>query len=98
LASFFTGTIRVARWYVFKPKILILVSFVGPWNEKSWYILWPFGIHYINLVFLRPLGNLVAIWYIFPCFGILNEEKSGNPGHNTASTEGLPGGFDFNRD
>jgi hypothetical protein len=21
----------------------------------------------------------VAIWYIFPCFGILNKEKSGNP-------------------
>jgi hypothetical protein len=22
----------------------------------------------------------VGIWYIFPCFGILNEAKSGNPG------------------
>jgi hypothetical protein len=31
-----------------------------------WYMLWPFG-------------NLVAIWYIFPCFGTLNKEKSGNP-------------------
>jgi hypothetical protein len=31
-----------------------------------WYILWPFD-------------NLVAIWYIFPRFGISCQEKSGNP-------------------
>jgi hypothetical protein len=31
-----------------------------------WYILW-------------PLGNVVVIWYIFPCLGILCQEKSGNP-------------------
>jgi hypothetical protein len=32
-----------------------------------WYILWPFG-------------NVVIIWYIFPRFGILCQEKSGNLG------------------
>jgi hypothetical protein len=32
-----------------------------------WYILWPFD-------------NLVAAWHIFPLFGILKKEKSGNPG------------------
>jgi hypothetical protein len=31
------------------------------------YIIWPFG-------------NLVVFWYIFPRFGILYHEKSGNPG------------------
>jgi hypothetical protein len=31
-----------------------------------WYILW-------------PLGNVVVIWNIFPRFGILCQEKSGNP-------------------
>jgi hypothetical protein len=31
-----------------------------------WYIIWPFG-------------NVLVIRYIFPCFGILREEKSGNP-------------------
>jgi hypothetical protein len=31
------------------------------------YLLWPFR-------------NVVVIWYIFPRFGILREEKSGNPG------------------
>jgi hypothetical protein len=25
------------------------------------------------------LGNFVAIWYIFPRFGNLHQEKSGNP-------------------
>jgi hypothetical protein len=33
-----------------------------------WYILWPFG-------------NVVLIWYIFPHFGILCQEKSGNPAY-----------------
>jgi hypothetical protein len=32
-----------------------------------WYSLWPFG-------------NVVVIWYILPRFGILCQEKSGNPG------------------
>jgi hypothetical protein len=31
-----------------------------------WYIVWSFG-------------NVVVIWYIFPRFGILCQEKSGNP-------------------
>jgi hypothetical protein len=26
-----------------------------------------------------PFGNVVVIWYIFPRFGILRQEKSGNP-------------------
>jgi hypothetical protein len=33
------------------------------------------GIWYI----LMPFGNLLAIWYIFACLGILYKEKSGNP-------------------
>jgi hypothetical protein len=32
-----------------------------------WNILWPFG-------------NFVVIWHMFPRFGILCQEKSGNPG------------------
>jgi hypothetical protein len=30
---------RVARWFVFKPKIPIWVNFGGPYNEKCLYIL-----------------------------------------------------------
>jgi hypothetical protein len=43
-----------------------------------WYILWLFG-------------NVVVIWYIFPSFGILCQEKSGNPGkivHRLLLTKG----------
>jgi hypothetical protein len=54
---------RVARWYVFKPKIPIWLNFGRPWNGKCWHILWPFG-------------NLVALWYIFPRLGKLCREKS----------------------
>jgi hypothetical protein len=35
-------------------------------------------IRYILLQF----GNAVVIWYIFPCFGISCQEKSGNPAWN----------------
>jgi hypothetical protein len=60
-------------------------------NYQLWKILEGLGIEktvsyghlnyrmafwYISL----PFGNLVAIWYIFPRFGILCQEKSGNPG------------------
>jgi hypothetical protein len=40
----------VARWFVFKPKIPILVKFGGPWDRKCCYILRPFGIFYGYLV------------------------------------------------
>jgi hypothetical protein len=33
---------------------------------------------------LRPISNLVVIWYIFPRFGILYREKSGNPSSDLA--------------
>jgi hypothetical protein len=35
---------KVARWFVFKPKIPIWENFGGPLNGKCWCILWPFGI------------------------------------------------------
>jgi hypothetical protein len=38
-----------------------------------WTILRTFGIFYGNF------GNLVAISYIFPHFGLLCQDKSGNP-------------------
>jgi hypothetical protein len=41
---------RVARWFVFKPKIPTLVKFGGPWNGKCCYSLLPFGKIYGHLV------------------------------------------------
>jgi hypothetical protein len=34
---------RVARWFVFKPKIHIWVNFRGSCNGRWWYILWTLG-------------------------------------------------------
>jgi hypothetical protein len=34
---------RVARWFIFKPKLPIWVHFGGPWNGKCCYILRQFG-------------------------------------------------------
>jgi hypothetical protein len=67
---------RVARWYIFKPKIPIWVYF---WRALEWKILiyfkdiWnilrPFGIFYGHLVTL-------VYFYLFWCIIL---EKSGNP-------------------
>jgi hypothetical protein len=42
--------IRVARWFVVKPKIQIWVNFEGSCYGRCWYILWPFGIFYGHFV------------------------------------------------
>jgi serine/threonine protein kinase len=34
---------RVARWFLFEPKIPICVNFGGSSSERCWYILCPFG-------------------------------------------------------
>jgi hypothetical protein len=47
-----------------------------PWNGKCWYILWPFRTYYGFWYILWPFGNLV---HAFPYFGILYQDKSGNP-------------------
>jgi hypothetical protein len=69
---------RVARWFVFKPKIQIWVNFGGSWNGRCWYILWtlgPFyGFCYILWKFGIVRGNLVYLSH----FGILYEEKPVN--------------------
>jgi hypothetical protein len=68
---------RVARWHFFKPKNPNLGKFwrVLQWKilvyfMAIWYILWPFGI-------------FMFIWYQFSRFGILYQEKSGNPVHES---------------
>jgi hypothetical protein len=70
---------RVARWFVFKPKIPILGKF---WRVLLWKILVYFvtiwSILMLLEIFYGHLVNFVVIWYIFPRFGILCQEKSGN--------------------
>jgi hypothetical protein len=43
--TFFSLIARVARRYIFKPKIPIWVHFGGPWNVKCWYIFGSFEIY-----------------------------------------------------
>jgi hypothetical protein len=71
---------RVARWYIFKPKIPIWVNFGGSFNGNCWHSLWTWStdstaIGYILWTFGIFCGNLVY----FCRFGIRNAEKSGNP-------------------
>jgi hypothetical protein len=42
-------------------------------------------LEYITVIWyiLRPFGNLDTIWYILLLFGILCQEKSGNPAHQS---------------
>jgi hypothetical protein len=75
---------RVARLYIFKPKIPIWVFFGGLWESQCWYTLWPFGI------FNNCLVCFVAIRYIFwsfgefyPSFRMLYQDKSGNPDYHS---------------
>jgi hypothetical protein len=70
---------RVARWYIFKPKIHFWVILGGSckmlvYFMDIWSILQLFGI------LCRYLVYFVVIWCIFPRLGILYQEKSGNPG------------------
>jgi hypothetical protein len=62
---------RVARWYIFRPKIPIWVIFGGSCNGRCWYILWTFGL----------------FCGAFPRFGMLYHEKSGNPDANIVTCE-----------
>jgi hypothetical protein len=49
------GGARVARWFIFRPKIAIWVNFGGSCNGRCWYILWTFGLFYNHLI------NVMAI-------------------------------------
>jgi hypothetical protein len=69
----------VARWFLFRPKIPIWVNLGGPRLEiveifqghleyftDIWDISWPSGTFCVHLV-------------LFPGFGIMYQEQSGNP-------------------
>jgi hypothetical protein len=53
-------------WRVLQWKILVYFMSI-------WTFLGPLEISYGHLVYFE------VIWYIFPRFGILDQEKSGNP-------------------
>jgi hypothetical protein len=67
---------RVARWYIFKPKIPIWVHFGVPFNERLCVvtfmeirsILLPFRKFYVHLVYIfcGHFGIFVPLWYVVP--------------------------------
>jgi hypothetical protein len=77
---FATEATRVARWYIFKSKIKIWVDFGGSCNGSCLYIIWPFGLLWQFYIFCGHLVHYIVLWYIFPRFGVLHQDKSGNPG------------------
>jgi hypothetical protein len=56
---------RVARWQILKPKIRIWAN-------------WALAIEAVG-IFYGQLVYFMVIWYIFSRFGVLYQEKSGNP-------------------
>jgi hypothetical protein len=59
--------IRVARRFVFKPKIQIWVNFGWSCNGRSWYILWTLGpfyevFCYILWTLAKVRGNFFPVW------------------------------------
>jgi hypothetical protein len=67
---------------ILNQKIPIWVNFGWSCNERCWYLYGHFVYFtakwYILLSFM--LVHFVVIWYIFPRFGLLYREKSGNHG------------------
>jgi hypothetical protein len=53
-----------------------------------WYMLWPFGICCGHLVYVVAIWYI--LWYIFPRFGMLYKEKSGNPGWKVLTNFSVP--------
>jgi hypothetical protein len=66
--------------HIFRPKIPF-------WRILQWKMLVYFGDIRSTLrpfnMFYGHMVYFVVIWYIFPCFGMLYQEKSGNPALQT---------------
>jgi hypothetical protein len=66
----------------FHTNIHLWVYFGGPWNGKCWYILVQFGIQALRsfvIIFYEHWVLLLYFGILFHCFGIMYQEKSGNP-------------------
>jgi hypothetical protein len=60
---------RVARWFVFKPKIPIWVNFLGSCNGKSVYVTYDHLVYFTAIgIILWPLGKFCRHLVYFPRF------------------------------
>jgi hypothetical protein len=63
----------------FQSKKIILLNFGGTCNGIFWSILWPFGLFYGHLLYFVTVVFILLLFGIFFRFGLLHQEKSGNP-------------------
>jgi hypothetical protein len=56
-------------WRALEWKTLVYFIISNTYSTAIWHIVLPFG-------------NLVVLWFIFPHFGKLCQEKFGKPAHN----------------
>jgi hypothetical protein len=76
LERLFGRVTRVARWYIFKPKIQSRVNLGWSCNGRYWYFF--IEIWYILQLFGIVNGHLVyfvLIWYIFPVLVRCNKKN-----------------------
>jgi hypothetical protein len=73
----------VARWQIFKPEIPIWVNFGVSDDGRCWYIF--MAILFILRQFGIVCGFCGHFVYIFPRFGMLSQEESGNPDANISN-------------
>jgi hypothetical protein len=62
---------RVARWFVFKPKIQIWVNFGRSCNGRCCFILWTLGPFYCLLLYFMDIWRSILVyfspsWYFVP--------------------------------
>jgi hypothetical protein len=67
--------IRVARWYIFTPKIAIWVNFGRSCNGRCRYIVWPFDIFYGNLVYFVQFDIFYPVLVLIVPRKILQPER-----------------------
>jgi hypothetical protein len=65
--------------HIFKPKIPNWENFGGPYSGRCGICYGHLVYFIFNLVYFVAMVNFMVIWYIFPLFGMLYEEKSGAP-------------------
>jgi hypothetical protein len=71
--------IRVARWYIFKPKIQIWINFGGFCNGRCWCILCPFGTFYGHLPYFKDIWYISRLNWIFFLFWYVEARKIWQP-------------------
>jgi hypothetical protein len=56
---------RVARWFIFKPKIPFWVILGGSCNGRCWSILLPFVLFYCHLFYFTAICSILLPFSIF---------------------------------